>query len=177
MNLVFLHGPAAAGKYTVARELSALTGFELYHNHLVVDEVLKSHPFGSVGFVGERDRRWRDFFAQFPGPGRESIIFTFNPENTVPQAFIDWLFTEPARRGVRFASVEITASEAEIESRIDSPQRQQFKKLVDLALYRQLRDSGAFATPVIPRTDLRIDTGMVAPSGAARAIAQRFQLR
>ena len=29
VNLVFLHGPAAAGKYTVARELAALTGFEL----------------------------------------------------------------------------------------------------------------------------------------------------
>jgi len=176
MHLVFLHGPAAAGKYTVARELATLTGFELYHNHLVVDEVLKSHAFGTPGFVAERDRRWRDFFAQFPGPARPEIIFTFNPENTVPQEFIDWLFTAPLRRGVPLHSVEITASEAVIEGRLGTTQRQQFRKLTDVALYRQLRDSGTFATPVIPRTDLRVDTGTTAPAAAARQIAAFYQL-
>lgn len=175
MNLVFLHGPAAAGKYTVARELAALTGFELYHNHLVVDEVLKTHAFGTPGFVAERDRIWREFFGQFPRPGRSNIIFTFNPENTVPQAFIEWLLAEPPRRGVRLTSVEITAEEAVIESRIATKQRQQFRKLTDVALYRKLRDSGAFNTPLIPRTDLQIDTGKVSPSEAARQIASHFQ--
>jgi len=34
MNLVFLHGPAASGKLTVGRELSRLTGYRLFHNHL-----------------------------------------------------------------------------------------------------------------------------------------------
>ena len=175
--LVFLHGPAAAGKYTVARELAMLTGFELYHNHLVVDEVLKSHAFGTPGFVAERDRRWREFFAQYPGPARPNIIFTFNPENTVPQAFIDWLFTELARRGLQLHSVEITASEAVIESRLCTTQRQQFRKLTDVALYRQLRASGAFAMPFIPRTDLRIDTGTTAPADAARRLSAHFRLK
>lgn len=176
MHLLFLHGPAAAGKYTVARELAALTGFELYHNHLVVDEVLKTHAFGTPGFVAERDRHWRKFFTKFPGPGRVNIIFTFNPENTVPQAFIDWLFAEPVRRGVKFTSVQITAEEAVIESRIASKQRQQFRKLTDVALYRQLRDSGAFAAPLIPRTNLRIDTGKTSPVEAAVRIARQFGL-
>jgi len=176
VHLLFLHGPAAAGKYTVAKELAARTGFELYHNHLVVDEVLKTHAFGTPGFVADRDRLWREFFTQFPGSGRANIIFTFNPENTVPQAFIDWLFAEPVRRGVKLTSVEITADEATIESRIASKQRQQFRKLTDLALYRQLRDSGAFATPLIPRTDLRIDTGKVPPAEAAAQIVRQFGL-
>lgn len=176
MHLLFLHGPAAVGKYTVARELAALTGFELYHNHLVVNEVLKSHTFGTPGFGAERDRRWREYFGLYPGPTRPDIIFTFNPENTVPQAFIDWLFTELPRRGVMLASVEITASEAVIESRVDSDQRRKFKKLTDVALYRRLRDSGAFATPLIPRTDLTVDTGASEPGEAAAQIARHFRL-
>ena len=159
----------------MAKELAELTGIELYHNHLVVDEVLRSHAFGTPGFVAERDRRWREFFAQFPGSGRANIIFTFNPENTVPQDFIDWLFTELVRRGVHLHSVEITASKAVIESRLGTIQRQQFKKLTDVALYRRLRDHGTFATPLIPRTDLRIDTGTTVPSAAARQIATHFQ--
>ncbi len=176
MHLLFLHGPAAAGKYTVAKEVAALTGFEPYHNHLVVDEVLKAHAFGTPGFVAERDRLWRDFFTQFPAPDRARIIFTFNPENSVPQAFIGWLFTELPRRRVRLTSIEITASEEVIEARITSKPRQQFRKLTDLALYRQLRDSGAFATPLIPRTDLRLDTGTMTPAEAAQRIARHSAL-
>ena len=37
MQLVFIHGAPAVGKLTVARELAALTGFRLFHNHLTVD--------------------------------------------------------------------------------------------------------------------------------------------
>ncbi len=39
MRLVLIHGPAAAGKLTVAREVARLTGAALFHNHLVVDAV------------------------------------------------------------------------------------------------------------------------------------------
>lgn len=177
MHLLFLHGPVAAGKYTVAKELAARTGFELYHNHLVVDEVLKTHAFGTPGFVARRDLLWREFFARFPAPDRANIIFTFNPENTVPQAFIDWLFAELPRRGVKFSSVEITAGEAVIESRLAAKQRQQFRKLTDVALYRQLRESGVFATPLIPRTDLRIDTGRLPPAEAAWQIIRQLALQ
>ncbi len=36
MRLVFIYGPPGVGKLTVARELAALTGFKLFHNHLTV---------------------------------------------------------------------------------------------------------------------------------------------
>lgn len=177
MPLLFLHGPAAAGKYTVARELAALTGLELYHNHLVVDEVLKSHAFGTPGFVAERDRRWRAHFGTVlrrTPPGR--IIFTFNPENSVPQEFIDWLFSAVPAAGVALHSVEITAPEGVLESRMGSAQRRGFRKLVDLDLYRKLREAGTFLTPVIPRTDLVLDTSALAPADAAKRIRDHFRL-
>jgi tRNA uridine 5-carbamoylmethylation protein Kti12 len=47
MKLVFLHGAPAVGKLTVARELSALTGFRLFHNHLTVDLATSLFTFGS----------------------------------------------------------------------------------------------------------------------------------
>jgi len=173
---MFIHGPPAAGKYTVARELATLTGLELYHNHLVVDAVLVRHAFGTPEFVAARDRLWREYFMQYPGPGRPGVIFTFNPENTVSQAFIDWLFAALPARGVTIHSVEVTAQEAVIESRIGSDQRRQFRKLTDVALYRRLREAGTFKLPVIPRTDLRIDSGVAPPATAAQQIAAHFRL-
>lgn len=172
--LIFLHGPPACGKYTVGRELARLTGWELFHNHQVVDEVLQHHAFGTPGFVAERDRRWREHLRAVTGS--RGVIFTFNPENTVPQAFIDWLFTDLPRRGLALHSVQLTASEAAIEARLGSEQRRGFKKLVDLGFYRQLRAAGTFATPVIPRTDLSISTETTAPAEVAVRIRDHFRL-
>ena len=175
MNLVFLHGAPATGKYTVGRELARLTGYQFYHNHLVVDEVLRLHAFGTPGFVRMRDERWRAHFSAVADAGVENLIFTFNSENTVPQEFIDWVFQELPRRNVRLFSVELTAPEPVIEARLGSQQRRGFMKLTDVSLYKQLRDSGTFASPVIPRTDLRLDTETVSPVEAAQLIARLVQ--
>lgn len=58
MQLIFLYGPMAAGKLTVARELAARTGFALFHNHLLVDAVAAVFPFGSPSFVRLREQFW-----------------------------------------------------------------------------------------------------------------------
>lgn len=174
MILVFIHGAPATGKYTVGRSLADLTGCELYHNHLVVDTVLRQHPFGTPAFIAERDRAWRAHLGAAACDPHRRLIFTFNPENSVPQAFIDWLFH--GLEGTTLHSVELQLAETAIEARLATEQRKGFRKLTDLALYRELRDSGAFATPVIPRTDLRIDTGQLTPAAAAAAIRSHFRL-
>jgi hypothetical protein len=177
MHLLFLHGAPASGKYTVGRELARLTGFEFFHNHLVVDAVLARHAFGTPEFVAERDRLWREHLGAAPTRVIKGLIFTFNPESTVPPDFITWLFTElPARHGVRMHSIEVFAEEAAIETRLGSEDRQAFRKLTDLALYRQLRDSGAFSQPTIPRTDLRVETTDSAPTAIAGDICTALGL-
>src|SRR3712207_8263459 len=37
-HLLFLHGPPAVGKLTVARRVAELTGWRLFHNHLRSEE-------------------------------------------------------------------------------------------------------------------------------------------
>ena len=176
MKLIFIHGAPATGKYTVGRELAALTGLELYHNHLVVDNVLTRHPFGSESFVAERDREWRAYFLKAASEERPGLIFTFNPENSVPQDFIDWVFIDLVKWKVELLSVCLVADEATIEDRLNSAQRREFRKLTDVDLYRRLRDSDVFLTPVIPRTDLKLNTAKSTPADTARQIAGHFKL-
>ena len=78
MHLVFLHGRAAAGKLTTARHLSALVGYPVFHNHLVVDLLTTVFPFGSEPFVRLREQFWLAAFTEAARPGR-SLIFTFTP--------------------------------------------------------------------------------------------------
>lgn len=170
MKLLFLHGPPAVGKLTIAREVAARTGWRLFHNHLTVDLALSIYDFGTPGFVALREEIWlavirRALSDQLPG-----LIFTFNPENTVPQRFIDELFAEIPARGGTVIPIQLTASEAEIERRLASESRAAFHKLTDLDLYRRLRDNGAFATPMVRNSALVLDTGELAPAEVATRI-------
>ena len=54
-RVVSIHGLAAAGKYTIAKELSQISGLPLFHNPLTVDLLLALFPFGSPHFVRHRE--------------------------------------------------------------------------------------------------------------------------
>lgn len=173
-EIVFLHGPAASGKLTIARELAALTGFALFHNHLVVDTLLALFPFGSPEFVRHRERLWLDLMGDATATGR-SLVFTFNPERTVAADFPQTLAARVAAAGGRMRFVEIVCAEAEIERRLEAASRREFKKLADLALYRRLRAEGAFAYPPIA-SELRVDSGTEPPAASAARIATALAL-
>src|SRR3954447_26824930 len=112
MHLVFLHGPAASGKLTVARELGRLTGLPVFHNHLVVDVLLEVFEFGSPEFVALREQFWLATFATAAASGRP-LIFTFAPEGTVEPGFPDrTVETIEAHHGhVRFVELRVTDPE------------------------------------------------------------------
>lgn len=96
MRLIFLHGPVASGKLTIAKELAARTGLPLFHNHLVVDTLLSVFAFGSAAFVQLREAMWSQVFDAAMAEHR-SLIFTFAPERTVSPDF-------PAQMAARMAA-------------------------------------------------------------------------
>ena len=50
MKLVFIYGPPAVGKLTVAKELAKLTNFKVFHNHTTNDLVINFETFGTKRF-------------------------------------------------------------------------------------------------------------------------------
>ena len=170
MKLVLLYGAPAVGKLTVAREVATRTGWRLFQNHLTIDLVLSVYDFGTPGFVALREQIWFVVIRRALADRLPGLVFTFNPENSVPQRFVDDLYREVASSGGEVVSIELTASEAEIERRLGNASRREHGKLVDLELYRRLRDAGVFTMPVLPRPRLRIDTERLTSSAAADEI-------
>jgi hypothetical protein len=76
VKLVFLHGPPGVGKLTVGRELAAITGYGLFHNHLVVNALLAVFEFGSPAFVELREEIWLAVFERAGDAGVPGLIFT-----------------------------------------------------------------------------------------------------
>lgn len=50
MKLIFLDGPPAVRKYTIAKELEARIGCGVFHNHLTIDVARPIFEFGSHNF-------------------------------------------------------------------------------------------------------------------------------
>jgi hypothetical protein len=172
MWLVFLHGPPASGKLTVGRELQAVTGFRLFHNHLVVDLLESLFEFGSAPFVRLREQLWLSAFRE-AARNDVSLIFTFAPEHTVRTSFPAAAESAVRSEGGRVLFVSLRCAEPELERRLSDPTRSAFGKLRSSKQYRELRDSGAFEFPPL-RADLLIDTDALSPPQAAQEISARL---
>jgi hypothetical protein len=169
MTLVFIHGPAAAGKLTIARELAKLTTLPVFHNHLVVDTVLSVFDFATEPFIKLRHEMWMSMFREAVLQDR-SLIFTFTPEPSVPSGFVDELRELVKGSGSNMLFVRLLCSRDEQERRIENPSRAEFRKLRSLEVLRKLRkrDEGYSE---LPPGDLVIDTELVAPEQAAEQIS------
>ncbi len=173
MDVVFVHGPAASGKLTVARELGRLTGLPVFHNHLIVDALLEVFEFGSPEFVALREQFWLATFGAAAASGH-SLIFTFAPEGTVTRGFPQrTVETVEAHHGrVRF--VELRVTDPEQERRIANHDRRQFNKLSDPETLRRLKADAASASVEVPPAELIIDTEKTTPVDAALQIRRVF---
>jgi hypothetical protein len=174
MMLVFIHGAPAVGKLTIARELAGLTGFALFHNHLTVDLVSSLFAFGTPAFVSLREHIWLAAFAE-AARNDSSLIFTFNPERTVNEEFIQKTIDVVAAAGGRVVFVELTCTQEELERRMEEPSRKEFGKLASLEQYRSLKNEGAFEFPKLP-SEISIDSTNQSPAVTAKVISDHLAL-
>ncbi len=174
MQLIFIYGPAAAGKLTVARELAKITGYPLFHNHLVVNALTAVFPFGSDPFVQLRDEFWIRVF-QEATLGSRNLLFTFTPEPSVPEDFVARTVRIFSDSGSAVHFVKLAISTGEQERRIESDDRRQNGKLCSLEMLRHIRATEAVREWDLP-VDLETDTESISPGESARAIVRAFGL-
>lgn len=172
MKLVFLYGPPACGKLTVGRELAALTGWKLFHNHLTVDLALSMFDFGTPRFVALRDKVWMDGFEAAVEADLPGLIFTFAPEPSVDGDFPERVAAMVAAGGGETTFVALTAPREVLEARMGEPSRAAFGKLTSADVFRRLAEAGTWTVDHMPATRLSIDTSQHEPAQAARLIAQ-----
>jgi chloramphenicol 3-O-phosphotransferase len=172
--LVYLYGPPAAGKLTIAEKVRDLTGFGLFHNHLTVNVLREVFDFGSPPFVELLHRVRLDVFATAMRAG-VSVIFTNNSAWGGPdgrerfEAFADEAARVVASAGGMPLFVRVTAPLEVLEGRLTDPSRRAHGKLVDVARLREL--VAGMDDPRGGADDLTIDTSEVTVAEAAQAIA------
>ena len=175
MRLIFLYGPPASGKLTIAREVAALTGISVFHNHLIVDAVASVFPFGTPIFVSLRESFWLTVMREAAREGR-SVLFTLAPEPTVSQQFPERVQEEIDRARGSVVFVRLTVSPNEQERRLGELSRKEFDKMHSVELLRKLRDGFQACEAKMPPATLTIDMTQVSPRDAALSIARDLGL-
>lgn len=170
MKLVFLYGPVASGKLTIARELAALTGLAVFHNHLIVDAVASVFSFGTEPFIRLREQFWLATMGEAAASGR-SLIFTFAPEPSVEAGFPERAQKAVEASGGEVSFVRLILDPAEQERRIGAESRAEFGKLRSLDILRKLRAQFDACDAAMPEPLITIDTKAFEPADAARQIA------
>ncbi len=177
VGVVFRYGLPAPGKLTVGRELAALTGYKLFHNHLAVDLLLPVFEFGSVPFVELREEFWLSVFDRACRSKLPGLIFTFARERTVHPSFIGEALRTVENAAGKVDFVELTRPTLELRRRIGAPPRREHGKLTSVSLFEQLHAGRVFDAPTMPKPTITIDTGLCTPAQAAAQIVQAPGLR
>ena len=176
MKLIFLYGLPATGKLTVARELAAMTGYKLFHNHLTVDLLLSVFDFGSPGFVALREQIWLSVFDQAGLSQLAGLIFTFAPEPTVRPGFPKMVLAAVEKGGGEVDFVELVCPHGELRRRLGSPSRLEHRKLISVAIFDQIYATRESEGTFLPKPRLSIDTSLCTAAQAAAKIAEVLEL-
>lgn len=171
MHMVFIYGPPAAGKFTIAKALSEKTGLPLFHNHLIVDSVGAVFPFGTPNFVRLREKFWLETIEAAVAEDR-SLIFTYQPENSVSPDFPHRVKDLVQDRGNTITFIRLELSREGQLTRIANSDRGAFGKLRDPDLLAANFEQFENCVSAMPNPQLTIDTATVSAGEAATEIAE-----
>jgi hypothetical protein len=176
MRLVYLYGPPAVGKLTVARELAALTGFKLLHNHLTVNLAISLFPHGSEPYTRLVRQFRREMLAEAAQVGVDVVMTGVYLGTEEQRAAIRWMIEPVCANGGTVLSVQLVCDREAWLARVPNASRQAEGKLLDPKRVVGLFHGGdPFSTmPIEPR--LTLDTTHLQPAEAAAQIAAHYDL-
>jgi shikimate kinase len=174
VQLVFLYGPPAVGKYTIGLKLAAQTGFRLFHNHLTVNLVSAVFERDSAVWLRLLRSIRRDILAE-AARHDVSIIMTgvFSGTSEHAEAWRTMLAPVEAEGG-KVLFVQLTCEREELFRRIDSERRRTLDKLTDPRRLADLLDRCDMFSPAPFGQHLCFDVTDVAPSESATRIIQHY---
>ena len=177
----YLVGHAGVGKYTIAKEIAALTGAIVVDNHYINNpifnliELYRPEPLPQA--VWDQVERIRAAVLETVAtlsPPDWSFVFTIADEPGELAFYAD-IVRVAHRRDSRFVPVHLHCETEELCRRIASPGRRE--RLKDVSAENARRSNRALASRPPHPNALTLDVTSLAPGAAAAAIAAKARQR
>lgn len=182
MKLLFLFGNSAVGKMTVGQELSSITPFRLFHNHMMIEPVLEI--FGQ--FRGDIIQKLRAvILEEFGKTDHYGLIFTYMMAFDMPSEW-DYLQRVKDAMGVTEDDVYYVELVAPQNIRLERNvtenrlKHKASKRDIEASNQRLIRDDQNHRMESLPgeipsSNYIRIDNSNLSPADAAQLIKERFR--
>ena len=175
MKLICIYGPPASGKLTVARELSAITGIKVFHNHLTIDLAEEFFAWGTPAFESVVHKTRFLFFEEAAKSGTD-MIFTLVYAAPADDSYVDRIVKTVESNGGGVCFVHLQCTPNAVRERVTLPDRKQFNKISSVESLERLT-SRYDVFSAAQYESLHIDTCEMIPYEAARAIVEHFGLQ
>lgn len=174
MKLVFLYGPPAVGKLTVAQALAQKTGFKVLHNHLVNDLAEVVFAWGTPRF-GELVAKLRFQMLELALQENVSLISTFVYAARHDDEYVQEVKQFVEERGGQCVFVQLVCKAETLLERVEDESRHHFKKLKNVQVLERLLQEYELFMPVPFADSLQVDTDELSPEEAALEIVKYLE--
>jgi deoxyadenosine/deoxycytidine kinase len=181
--VVFIYGPVAVGKLTIAKILSKKLNFKLIHNHQIndfADSVFTPHTFES-NYAKEH---LRYTLPEIMIKAGHSVVLTHTyRSNYVSRTglsdpkYVKTLQNKLIKAGAKFFPVHLQADHSELLKRIKGASRKDFRKLMDKKIMMEYLQKLDFTTTPNLKDNLVIDNTNLSPKTVADMIISNFKLK
>lgn len=176
MKLIFLYGPPAVGKLTIAKILEEKTGYKLLHNHLLVNPIAEVFPFENpANRLLTREFRLRIFEEAVKSD--ITLIATFGIAGNDPFAHItDIIYTVESHKG-EICLVHLSADMDTLLQRVEDQFRKEHgKTLSKERLIEILNKNHDMLNKYSKKDHLSVNTAEIPPEEAAEKIIEYCKL-
>lgn len=172
--MIFIYGPPAVGKLTVAEKLSELTGIPVFHNHHSRDLVKDIYGDDLMQHYALVDKIRFDVI-EYCAQNNTDLIFTYVYGGLGDDANVKNFTTIIESNGGQVLFVELMADDSDLIDRVSNDSRKRFKKLLDKEIMTKLtEDMSIFTIPYVE--SLKINTSNTSPVQSADIIARKLGL-
>lgn len=176
MRLVFIYGPPSSGKYTVANELSKLTCYKNFHNHLTVDFLSKFFKFGSKAFCNLNEKLRLELFKSFAKENTNGLIFTFCYAHPEDIKFVKKVKALIDKYNGKVFFVQLYCDRKELKKRVIEKSRKKHRKIKTTKLLDEVLQKWDLFVPIPFVKSLRIDNTNISAKEVAKKIKSHYNL-
>lgn len=177
MNLIFLYGPPAVGKLTVAKELSKLTGYKIFHNHLARDLVESLFDVKTEKGIEIVQKLRIDLLVEAAKSYISGVIFTFAYAYPVDNHFVEKILKSIEENNGNVNFVQLYCDKEELLERVTSKKRRKFAKIYEQKTLSAILKQYDLFTPYPDKEHLRINNTNKTPQEVAKQIFTYYKLK
>jgi shikimate kinase len=126
MNLIFIYGPPASGKLTVAKELAKITGYKVFNNHTFVGCIADIFPYAAKEHDESRTRLTRDLRLKIfeeAAKANVDVVTTFGMSGPKYFNYFDEIKSTVESQGGKVLFIQLIASKEELMKRVEQESR------------------------------------------------------